>query len=253
MSTCATDNRQVAEERQNTNLDMLLSERHKFLGDGIRVGDKVLEIGAGIGITHRYLPQVDLCQTDVEANPWINVVTSGETLPFTNETFDVVICIAALHHMDHPLKALHEMARVLRPSGKAFIMEPHASLLLRLLLRITKHEYVDKSVDPFGPYSCQSRKGGNWDGNNAIGDLLFADMIQLGNEIPQLSCVHHRYTETLLFMNSGGVNFKAPYIPLPQVILKWMAGLDKIFARRAPDVLSLSQEIILQKNVRPRG
>jgi len=247
MNHSTTDNRQVAEGNQNDNLSALLKERHKFLGDHVQAGDKVLEIGAGIGITHRYLPEVDLCQTDVETNPWIDVMTSGESLPFKNETFDSVICIAALHHMDHPLHALHEMARVLKPSGLAFIVEPHASLLLRLLLKYTDHEYVDKSVDPFGVDSCQSRKGGTWDGNNAIGDLLFTDWNRLGKEIPQLSCVRHRFTEIFLFINSGGVNYKAPYIPLPLAFFKWVTKIDKFLSRNAPHIFSLHQEIILQK------
>ncbi len=247
MSSSTTNNRQSAEEGRNANLDALLRERHRFVGDHTRPGETVLEIGAGIGISRRYLPDVALIQTDVEANQWIDVVTSGESLPFKDETFDAIVCIAALHHMDHPLKALQEMARVLKPSGKACIMEAHSSLLLRSLLRVTGHEYVDTSIDPFGPNSCQSRNGDNWDGNNVVGDLLFADLDRLKGVIPDLSCVYHRYTETLLFINSGGVNYKAPYIPLPRAVLEWVVRLDKFLARMAPDIFSLSQEIILQK------
>jgi SAM-dependent methyltransferase len=157
MKNCTADNRARALERPSANLSALLRERFQFLRDFVRPHHRVLEVGTGIGITERYLPAVDYWATDIEPNPWIDVVANGESLPFAAESFDAVICIAALHHMDHPLAALREMARVLKPSGAALIMEVHTSWLTRLVLSITRHEYVDLSVSPFGPGSCQSR------------------------------------------------------------------------------------------------
>ena len=120
--------------------------------------------------------------------------------------------------MNHPLKALREMSWVLKLGGKALIVEARTSWVLRLALALTKHEYIDTSVDPFGPASCQTRNDDNWDGNNAIGDLLFSDVARLDSALPELEIIHHKYTEFLLFLNSGGVNFKAPYIPLPKAL-----------------------------------
>src|SRR5438552_18061440 len=39
------------------------------------------------------------------------------TLPFHDETFDAVLCIEVLMHIDNPGRALSEMSRVLRPGG----------------------------------------------------------------------------------------------------------------------------------------
>ncbi|MBF0268012.1 MAG: class I SAM-dependent methyltransferase [Alphaproteobacteria bacterium] len=243
----AQENRRLALTRDGSNLGILLRERYKFLGAYVNSGDRVLEIGAGIGITTRYLPAVNLICTDVEANPWIDALADGQALPFPDASFDAVVCIAALHHMRHPLLALREMARVLKPSGKALIMEVHASLLLRMLLKITGHEYVDRNVDPFGPNSCQSRQGGNWDGNNAIGDLLFADRKRIAEALPSLKIIHHRYTESFLFVNSGGVNYKTPHIPLPTIVLELVVALDRWLGKMAPDVFSICQEIVLER------
>lgn len=50
----------------------------------------------------------------------------GEELPFSDESFDVVICRVALPYMDNR-KALSEMSRVLCPGGK-FFLKIHAPL-----------------------------------------------------------------------------------------------------------------------------
>lgn len=245
----ARENRRLALAKEESNLGVLLRERYRFLGQHVTPKDRVLEIGAGIGITPRYLPSADLICTDVEANPWIDALADGQSLPFADASFDAVVCIAALHHMHHPLLALREMARVLKPGGKALIMEVHASLLLRLLLRITGHEYVDRKVDPFGLESCQSRRGDHWNGNNAIGDLLFEDRRRLARELPEFKMIHHRFTESFLFVNSSGVNYKAPHIPLPLPVLEWMAALDRWLGKTAPDLFSICQEIVLVRQV----
>jgi len=46
---------------------------------------------------------------------------AGEYLPFKNKSFDKVVCKGALDHFLDPTKAIKEMARVLKPEGKAII------------------------------------------------------------------------------------------------------------------------------------
>jgi ubiquinone/menaquinone biosynthesis C-methylase UbiE len=41
----------------------------------------------------------------------------AESLPFPDDTFDLVTCIEALEFMAHPLAVLRELVRVLRPDG----------------------------------------------------------------------------------------------------------------------------------------
>lgn len=45
----------------------------------------------------------------------------GEKLPFKDGAFDKVMCKGALDHFPNPEKAIEEMARVLKPHGKAII------------------------------------------------------------------------------------------------------------------------------------
>lgn len=247
MRCSAQKNRQAAQNRIGDNLEVLLQERYKFLGNYIKQGECILEVGAGIGVTSNYLPETKFIQTDIEVNQWIDVTASADALPFSDEQFDSVICIAVLHHLNYPVKALHEMARVVKAGGNILILEVNDSWLLRLLLFLTKHEYIDTSVDPFGPEPCQTRSDSNWDGNNAVGDLLFSDKERLESEIPELEMVHHRFIETFIFLNSGGVNYRAPYIPLPKFILNMMVSLDNFLCRVAPGVFAICREIIMKK------
>jgi len=45
----------------------------------------------------------------------------GEYLPFKTNTFDKIVCKGALDHFHHPVEAIAEMTRVLKPHGKAII------------------------------------------------------------------------------------------------------------------------------------
>ena len=52
-------------------------------------------------------------------------VAAAQSLPFADATFDVVLCSLALHHVPEDARAgaLTEMRRVLKPGGRALIVE----------------------------------------------------------------------------------------------------------------------------------
>lgn len=54
----------------------------------------------------------DVLQTEL-----VNVVASGESLPFAAETFDVLVCTQVFEYFAHPHVAAREAHRVLKPSG----------------------------------------------------------------------------------------------------------------------------------------
>jgi SAM-dependent methyltransferase len=61
------------------------------------------------------------------------VCATAESLPFRDHTFDVVVCQGSLDHFPEPQAFLREVARVLRPQGRAVIgISNYDSLSCRL-------------------------------------------------------------------------------------------------------------------------
>jgi ubiquinone/menaquinone biosynthesis C-methylase UbiE len=59
-------------------------------------------------------------------------------IPFADETFDFVLCRAAFKNFSQPLRALEEMHRVLKPGGRALIID---------LRKDAPYESVSEAVD----------------------------------------------------------------------------------------------------------
>lgn len=120
--------RRIHGERES---DLLVPERY--------AGKSVLEVGSGFGCnllslslrTHGQFVGVEpmaiyrqftpiLAEREGIAVPEV-VEGSGEALPFADRRFDIVLCYSAHQYMDI-LKALREMARVLKPGGQLQII-----------------------------------------------------------------------------------------------------------------------------------
>jgi len=100
--------------------------------DGARVaaGDRVLDVACGTGVVARECVRRGARVTGVDLNegmlkvarrlaPDIDYVSGdAASLPFNDEAFDVVACQFALMFFPEPVRAVAEMARVLRPGGR---------------------------------------------------------------------------------------------------------------------------------------
>jgi SAM-dependent methyltransferase len=62
---------------------------------------------------------------DIENNPYgVADVVTNEFLPFSDQSFDVVMCIQAFYYLPDPARAVSEIHRVLRRGGTAVISVP---------------------------------------------------------------------------------------------------------------------------------
>jgi glycosyltransferase involved in cell wall biosynthesis/phospholipid N-methyltransferase len=106
------------------------------------LGSRVLEAGAGTGNLTRHLlekerlvaVEIDPFYTRALDRRWghlanISVIEGDLEDPriyerLIDESFDSVLCVNVLEHLDHPDKALLGFARVLQPGGRAIILVP---------------------------------------------------------------------------------------------------------------------------------
>jgi SAM-dependent methyltransferase len=109
----------------------------------------VLEIGPGYGVTTRWLAGKGGRLTAVEVDPdlaagvraslgdRVDVHTGdGAHLPFSDATFDTVVCFTMLHHVPSPEqqdRLFAEAARVLRPGGVFAGLDSRLNLRFRLI------------------------------------------------------------------------------------------------------------------------
>src|SRR4029077_1970892 len=62
----------------------------------------------------------------------------GEHLPFTAESFDIVVCVWVLEHVERPELVFREVRRVLRPGGHFVFLTPNLRNPLLLLTRLAR-------------------------------------------------------------------------------------------------------------------
>jgi SAM-dependent methyltransferase len=121
---------------------------NQWMGQTLRplVGDRVLEIGAGIGtLTNQFIPRERYVASDINPHylrylesysfgrPYLHIlkIDAGESEHFEGleSKFDTAIMINVLEHVPDPVVALRNLWDALEPGGKAVILVPqHPSL-----------------------------------------------------------------------------------------------------------------------------
>lgn len=66
---------------------------------------------------------------DIEKSSDADIIADAHFLPFRNETFDKVIALAVLEHVDNPVRSTEELFRVCKVDGKVKVLFPNKSLL----------------------------------------------------------------------------------------------------------------------------
>ncbi|NTW00519.1 MAG: methyltransferase domain-containing protein [Oscillochloris sp.] len=86
------------------------------------------------------------------------VAANAQGLPFADASFDLVTNIGSLEHYFDPREGVREMARVLRPGGKALVLLPNAYGIFGNVLYVLKHGEVFDDGQPLQRYATR----GSW-------------------------------------------------------------------------------------------
>jgi SAM-dependent methyltransferase len=229
------------------NLEFLLRKRYGWMNDYIADGARVVEFGAGAGFSREFIHATDFILTDFATHPWIDVLADAMDPPFPDDSMDVVICSSMLHHLASPIRFLKCIRGILKPGGYILIQDVRASLLMRALLRLMRHEGWSYDVDVFDENAIANDPRDIWSGNNSIADLLFADAEAFEAAVPGLQMLKWEFNECLIFPLSGGVIATKSTIDLPEWALGAIDSLDKLLIKMLPSVFALCCSVVLQK------
>lgn len=99
------------------------------VADSLLPGSVVLDVGAGQAPYRELFAHCDYITTDWdqslhEQSLEADVVAAADALPLADGSADAVLLTQVLEHVPKPQAVLHEMARVLRPSGRLFLTAP---------------------------------------------------------------------------------------------------------------------------------
>lgn len=93
-------------------------------------GQRVIDVGAGelkykAYFAHCQYVSNDLCIGDDDwSYAGIDIVSSAYDISVESDSFDVVLCIQVLEHLDSPDRAFEEFRRILKPGGYAYVSAP---------------------------------------------------------------------------------------------------------------------------------
>jgi SAM-dependent methyltransferase len=99
-------------------------------------GSRVLDVGAGVGQYRPLFAACDYRAHDFGQEPLtvghytpLDYESDVLSIPVPDASFDVVLCTEVLEHVPEPIKAVQEMARILRPGGLMLLTAPLGCLL----------------------------------------------------------------------------------------------------------------------------
>jgi len=152
----SNDEKKVFEHKLTTPWHRIAIE---FLNNMDLYGKKILEIGCGYGSLSIYMAKrgakvtgIDISSEAMkisERNALLNrqkaifKQANGEKLPFKDKVFDVVVCCETLEHIPNYKKAIDEIIRVIKDSGKIVITIPNSLNPRGSYLRIKSKQPVE--------------------------------------------------------------------------------------------------------------
>lgn len=235
-----------------SNLRFLLRQRYSWMNRFIAPDDHGMEVGCGAGLSQQFIRCGSYLLTDLADYDWLDAPnTDALNTPFDRASFNFVVSSNMIHHVPHPQVFFNEMHRVLKPDGLLLIQEINASLVMRMVLRLMRHEGYSFTPDVFDEDVVCTDPNDLWSANCAIPNLLFDNPKRFEARVPGFRVIHRGFSEFSCFLNSGGVIAKTFCIPLPPWLLRVQKLFDDILTGVFPSVFALQRQIVLKRVQRP--
>ncbi len=197
----------------------------------ISSANRILEVGAGAGISKNFLPKLNIVRTDYLPSEDSEVTGNIDvhSLPYQDSDFDLVIVMDFLHHLSYPYSALNEMRRVCEKSKKGIIMifvEPYVSAFSFIPYKLfhTERTSAFQRIRVNEPAVTNDPS----DGNQTLPRLIF--LSKLGRvEIEKIFPVDDyrisfKFLSVFSFFATGGVTRP---LPTPKTIVRSLIKLEE--------------------------
>jgi len=233
-------------KKKPVNLTFLLEKRYGWMNRFIDACWTGIEVGCGPGLSRQYIKCKNFILTDLSDNYWVEQKVNALKMPFSDSALDFIISSNMIHHLSRPYDFFAESSRVLKKGGRLIIQEVNCSLLMRMILKIMRHEGYDYSPDVFNKDSICNNDADPWSANCAIPNLLFDDLNKFESEFSCFKPIYHKYSECFIFPLSGGVIAKHRTVNLPKAVLKCLDCLDEALIAVSKGVFPLQRRIVLE-------
>jgi SAM-dependent methyltransferase len=133
-------------------------------------GARVLDVGAGscpyrvYFAKHDYIAH-DQSGVDYDTDHVVRVRSDVTAVPLPDASFDAILCTEVLEHVEEPLRAVDELARLLRPGGRLLLTVPAACRVHRVPTHFYggfAPDFFDRSLVARGFRLDQLVAVGNW-------------------------------------------------------------------------------------------
>lgn len=246
---------QLIDQKKNVekiaSIDFYLSVLYRTLQDACDKKNRILELGAGAGTSKKYLDSKHIYRTDliVCEEPGIHGNVDAQALPFKDATFDLIIGMDFIHHIQKPSLALREMKRVLNDDSQGIQMvfiEPYVSLVSYLPFKLFHKEQTSllkkrKLTEPLVGKMAE-------DGDQTIPRLLFCSKRgrSLVEEVfPKESYeVLISYVSIWSFFITGGINHP---LPTPVWLIKFFLEIESRVPKKIMKIAASRMVIKINK------
>lgn len=234
---------------KNRLLYHLVRERYSWMNHYIMPDDNVvLELGCGAGLSREFINHRNLILSDVSGYDWVDEYVDALNINYPDESIDVIICSHMIHHISKPAVFFEVVSRKLKHGGRIIIQDIYTGTLMKMILRLMRHEGWSDEVDVFDRNAVCNDPSDPWSANCSIPKLLFErGGVKFSQEFPQYRIIKRTINECLLFLASGGVIAKTFYLPLGDKGAELIKKIDRLLIKALPFFFACGLSVVIQK------
>lgn len=232
---------------KNRILYHLIEQRVLWMNEYIKDTDKtIIELGCGAGLSKQFIHNKNLILTDIAEHAWVDQYMDALDIDCPDESVDVFICSHMIHHIANPASFFDNVGKKLKPQGRIIIQDIYTSFLMKVVLRIMRHEGWSDQVNVYDRNTVCNNPNDAWSANCSIPKLMFWGG-GFNDEFPMYEILKMSRNECLIFLTSGGVIAKTWHIPFGERGVRVIKKIDKILTECLPSIFACGCSIVLQR------